>query len=553
MRCWGIASSILLAVSTTVAGADTPPPAAGGVATAGGDVGKPAETKPAPDANLFLGYAAMPGGLRAPSADTLPGKMFAVSLIGGFGLRNKVLGPDHKMSRGIGDVAFAFAPTDMLTLGLTFDGRFDKHTGGVTAGGDDGLVGDPRFIARFGAKSGGITAGAQLMLLVPGKDAPSVDFNAVAVDVRGLLTIAAGPGKLSLDAGFRLDKSSKSVVDKDGNDNRTQLSAEDRISLGVSDFNAMVAGVHYVLPAGSKAYVGFEGSMDLFFGTYNGRMGDATLPDIPAHDAPGAILRAGANGGIKLAPQWTAYAFIQLAKVPKPSGSDVTAGNIALIPYEPSFTGGIGITAHFGGPKVVGPSGNKIVDNVVKNPVIVVEEAEIQGTVTDDSGKPLAGAKVTIKNKNKSTSGVTDQNGKFDLKGLPIGKTVDGKTDLDDTGAEVIVEGIEGKKQKLPVTMTLAKGNNAVATIVLDPILPPGQFKAVVRASGTGKPLAGITVKLEPGGASAVTDDQGNVSIDLQPGTYKATASGTGWAAQTLDAVIEQSQVNVRQFELQKK
>jgi hypothetical protein len=81
----------------------------------------------------------MPGGLRAPSADTLPGGVFGVSLLGGYGFRNKLLTGDHKMTRGIGDVGLAFAPIDMLTLGLAFDGRFDKHSG-VNPDGDDGYV-----------------------------------------------------------------------------------------------------------------------------------------------------------------------------------------------------------------------------------------------------------------------------------------------------------------------------------------------------------------------------------------------------------------------------
>jgi hypothetical protein len=135
---------------------------------------------------------------------------------------------------------------------------------------------------------------------------------------------------------------------------------------------------------------------------------------------------------------------------------------------------------------------------------------------------------------------------------VPIGKTIDGKTTLDDAGAEVTVE-VEGKKPKQK-TLTLVAGANKVDTITLDPTLPPGQFKAVVRAAGTGKPLAGVTVKLDPGGASAVSDDQGNISIDVQPGTYKATAVGAGgYKDQTLEnIVIEQATVNVKQFELRK-
>lgn len=536
MGCWGFASSLLVMWTSVVAAQP---------ADVVADTGKP--TDPAPD--LALGYGAMPGGLRAPSAETLPAKMFGVSLIGGFGVRNTLLSADHKMSRGIGDVAFAFAPTDLITLGLAFDGRFDKHSG-LDPKGDDGYVGDPRLIVRLGKRSGKITVGGQLAVLVPGKDAPSVATSAISVDGRGLLTLAAGPGKLSLNAGFRLDNSAKSVVDDHGDDDRLMLSAEDRVSLGVSDFNAIVAGAHYQLPAGAKGYIGFETSLDLFFGKYDGRTGQVGLADIPGTDAPGPILRIGANGGYHVNPQWTLYAFVQLAKVPGLSYGDVAAGNILLIPYEPVFTGGLALAAHFGKAVTGGTGGGKITKNKIPDAITVIEYAEVSGLVTDDSGKPVAGAKVTVKLKNNTGTATTDEKGEYLVSKLPIGKTIDGKTALDDLGAEVTID-VGGKKPKV-TTLTLVKGPNKVATFTLDPVLPPGQFKAVVRAAGTGKPLQGITVKLVPGGATATTDDQGNVSFDVQPGTYKATASGAGFQSQELEVVVEQSAVVVKQFELRR-
>ncbi len=496
---------------------------------------------------MVLGYGAMPGGLRAPSADGLPAGVFGVGVIGGFGFRNKLLSADHKLTRGIGDVAFAFAPIDLLTLGLAFDGRFDKHKG-VNPDGDDGYVGDPRLIARLSKKLDNIAVGGQLTILVPGKDAPSVAASAISVAARGLFSVTAGPGRLSLNAGVRLDNTAKSVVDDNGDDNRMLLSAEDRVSLGVSDYHAMVAGLHYQLPLGNKAYLGVEGSMDLFFGAH--------LPDgITAPDKPKPILRAALSGGFHLNDQWSAFAFLQLAKVGKPDADDVMAGNIALIPYEPAFTGGIAITAHFGGGKRATGNGIEANDCVANpencKPVNVAVTADLAGNVLDDTGKPVAGAKITVRLKNNTGKAVSDEKGEWTVAGVPIGKTVNGKTELDDTGAEITVE-VDGKKPKT-TTVTLNPGkDNKVPTFTLDPVLPPGQFKAVVRAAGTGKPLAGVTITLEPGGASAVSDADGNVSIDLQPGTYKATAKGGGFKDQTLDVVIEQSAVVVKNFELSK-
>jgi hypothetical protein len=472
-----------------------------------------------------LGYAAMPGGLRAPSAETLPAGAFGVAALGGYGFRNTLLSADHKLTRGIGGLALAFAPTELITLAVSFDGRYDKHEG-LAPDGDDGYVGDPHIFARLGKSFGSLRAGAQLGVWVPGKDAPSVAASAISFEARGLLSVHVGPGTLSFNGGFRLDNSAKSV-DEPGN-----LSAEDRVSLGVSDFHAAVAGAHLMIPAG-KAFVGLEASTDFFVGS----------------GAPGPIIRGGANGGINLTDQWSVFAFVQAAKVPELDYADVMAGNVTLVPYEPIFTGGIGLSARFGAQRGARSSGQVIDDDKPKG-AEVIEYADVSGTVTDDTGKPVAGAKVTIKLKGSTGSSPSDAQGNYTIAKLAIGKTIDGQTTLDDTSAEVTVE-VPGKKPKV-TTLTLAKGNNAVAAITLDPVLPPGQLKAVIRAAGTGKPIAGATVKIEPGGLTATTDADGNISIDLPPGTYKATASGTGFKDQTLDVVIEKDGVIVKNFELRK-
>ena len=517
MRRWGLASCLCIVVAVVVVGspalvaAETP----GVAATTEGDVD--------PIPQIQLGYGAMPGGIHAPDADGLPSGAFGVAALGAYGFRNTLLSADHKLTRGIGDLAFAYAPTQGLTLALSFDGRYDKHTG-LSAAGDDGYVGDPHLLVRFTKGLGKMRVGGQLGIWVPGKDAPSIAASAISVEPRGLLSLEAGPGTLSANVGFRLDNSARSV------DDPSKLSAEDRVSLGVSDFHAVVAGVHYLIPAG-KAFVGFEASADVFVGS----------------GAPGPILRAGAHGGFHVTKHWTVIAFVEGAKVPQLSYGDVMAGNIKLVAYEPIFTGGLGLQAQFGGSKSELGKG-KIVPHP-PDPVAVIEYAELTGEVTDDAGKPVAGAKVTVKLKNNTATQSTDEKGKFVITKVPIGKTIDGATTLDDTGAEVTVE-VEGKKPAVS-TLTLARGANVVPKIALDPLLPPGQLKAVIRAAGSGKPIANATLKIDPGGATATSDADGNISIDLPPGTYKATATGAGFKEQTLDVVIE-SGVVVKNFELRK-
>jgi len=145
----------------------------------------------------------MPGGLHVASAQTLPAGTGEISMLSGLGRRSGLLGPTHKFNRAIGDLAFAYGVTDILTVGVSLDGRYDKHWG-IPVSGDDGYVGDPHLNIRVAKAVGANAFGAQLGVWVPGKNAPSIAGSATSVDIRGLASIAAGPGLLSIDAGFRL-------------------------------------------------------------------------------------------------------------------------------------------------------------------------------------------------------------------------------------------------------------------------------------------------------------------------------------------------------------
>jgi hypothetical protein len=525
MRCWGLACLVLLSLGQSAyaqapAGADVS-------ATAGSDAAEPTP--------LVIGYGALPGGIHAASARTLPAGTFAVASLGGFGWRSGLLpksdegADDHRFGRGIGNLAFAYAPHDLITIALALDGRYDRHFGvPPTADGktEDGYVGDPHLLVRAGKPMGNLTIGGQLGIWVPGKDAPSVAGSAISVDARALLSMKAGPGTFSLNAGFRLDNSAKSVEDPE------TLSLADRVSLGVSDYHAVVGGGHFTMPAG-KAFFGAEASLDLFVGD----------------EAPGPVIRGGAHGGVHLTKNWSVLAFVEITKVPGIDIEDVVMNDITLISYEPMITGGLGVQGRFGGSKSR-KGGDHITKNVDPTDVEVIEYAEVSGNVTDETGKPVVGARISVKLTKVTGTGITDDKGDYIVTQLPIGKTVKGVTALDDTGAEVTIE-VDGKKPAKQ-TLTLAKGKNSVTKVALEPLLPPGQLKAVVRAAGSGKPIAGATVTIEPGGLSATSAADGTLSLDLPPGNYKATATGAGFKEQTLDVVIDPNGVALKNFELRK-
>ncbi|MDX2089643.1 MAG: carboxypeptidase regulatory-like domain-containing protein [Kofleriaceae bacterium] len=481
-----------------------------------------------------IGYAAMPGGLHAPSAETLTKGVVEVATYGGFGTRSKLLGADSKFSRGLGSLAVAFAPTKLLTVALSLDGYFDKHDDGSN---QDGFVGNPNLILRVAKPVGNLRVGGQLGIWIPGGDAPSVKLGATTVDARALLSLKAGSGLLTFSGGFRLDNSFASVATP-----IQDLAPQDRVSLGVSEFNAALAGVQLALPLGAKAYLNVEGSLDYFIGE-----GETPMGATEAHAAPGAMFRFGGSAGYHITPQYSVFAFVQGSKVPSIPGADRLADDIRVIPYAPTIAGGLGFAARFGGPKR--PAGS-VTDNLVKQDIPLEEFANVSGEVYDDAGKPIIGAKVDVKLKSKTGTAVTDDKGVWKIEKLPIGKTVKGVTTLDDTAAEVSVS-VDGKKPAKQ-TLTLAKGDNAIPRINLDPDLPPGEILGLVRSAGAGKPLAGATIKIEPGGFTATAGPDGNFSVAVPPGVYKATASAPGFKDQTLDAKVEANAPVLKNFELPK-
>ena len=444
MRRWGHAC--LLVLSAATAYAQSP------------DLSATTSEEPEALPPVAIGYGALPGGFHVASARTLPNGVFAVATLGGFGWRSGLLpgsgGKDHRFGRGIGDIAFAYAPHELVSIALTLDGRYDRHFGvPPTADGstEDGYVGDPRLIIRAGKPMGTMTLGGQLGIWMPGKDAPSVAGSAISVDARGLLTLRAGPGLVSLNAGFRLDNSAKSV------DHPETLSLADRVSLGVSDYHAVVGGANFTMPSG-KAFFGAEASVDFFVGD----------------GAPGPILRGGAHGGYNVTQNWSVRAYVEIAKVPSIDDADVAMNKIPLIPYEPMVTGGLGLQGRFGGAKR--QADGHITVNKDQKDVEVIEYADVAASVTDENGKPVAGAKVTVKLKKVTGTGLTDDKGDYVVTQLPIGKTVKGITDLDDAAAEVTIE-VDGKKPSTQ-TLTLTKGRNTLQKLALEPMLPPGQIKA---------------------------------------------------------------------------
>ena len=527
---WGIAAFLSLMLPAAAAHAQSAPDAATST-TASADSAEPASTAPA----QAVVYGAMPGGIHVATAETLAKGVAEISTLSGLGRRTGLLGKEHKFNRAIGDIAFAYGVTDMISVGLSLDGRYDKHWG-LAPSGDDGYVGDPHVNVRVAKAVGANHFGGQLGIWVPGKDAPSIAASAISVDVRGLVSIPAGPGLLSFEAGFRLDNSAKSV------DDLMKLSLQDRVSLGVSDYNAAFGGAHLQFPTG-KAWVSVEASLEAFLGSppaADAKLEEGTL-----------VLRGGATAGYHINDSWSALAWLEAAKVPGVQAAQVMAANIPVIPYEPAITGGLGLEARFGGPKATYIEKDCHRHNppdcpAVKAPLL----ADLTGTVVDEAGKPVIGAKVTFTLKNSQVPATaTDASGTWKATGVPVGSTVDGKPTIEEPTIEVAVE-VDGKKPGSSTVNVTAGGAISVPPIHLEPALPPGQIKGVVR-SQSGKPIANATITATPGDKTTTTAADGTFVLDLVPGQYKVTAK-IGSSTQELDVTIDPNGVALKEFVLKK-
>jgi hypothetical protein len=528
MRRWGLA--------WLICAASTAPRVTWAQATAG------EVTASAPERDTEQGpedvvYGAMPGGVHALSAEPVGKGVAEVSTLAGYGYRKGLLGTDERLDRAIGDIAAAFGATQNLSFGISLDGRYDRHYGS-TPSPESGYVGDPHFFGRFSKQAGSNWYGLQLGIWLPGHNAPSIVGGATSADLRAITSFAAGPTVISLDAGFRLDNSAKSAT------NSNELSVADQASLGVSSYNAILAGAQIRYPMG-KAWLAAEGSLEAYVGTP--ATGMATLEE-------GTVLIRGALvGGLHFNDTWSGVAYVEGAKSPGVELSQVAAQSIPLIPYEPVVTVAVGIQATFGGtrhgPLVVEKDCHR--HNPPDCPAVKVPiTADVTGTVVDESDKPVVGAKVTLTLKNSQVPPTaTDEKGTYVFKGVPIGTSIDNQPTLEESGVDVNVEVANKKPGKASIAQ-VAPGSNTAPPIKLEPELPPGQLRGVVRSLQGGKPIVGATIAVEPGDKKIESDKDGTFQIDLAPGQYKIKVTAVGMAPQDLDVVIDPNGVAIKNIDL---
>ncbi|MEZ4360932.1 MAG: carboxypeptidase regulatory-like domain-containing protein [Kofleriaceae bacterium] len=465
-------------------------------------------------APVQLGGGAMPGGQKVATAAVLPAGHVGWTAFAGVGLRDELLAPTHRFVRGLGGLAISYSPLRALSLSLSLDGRYDRHSG-LPPEGEDGYVGDPRVAARWAQRAGALSLGLQAGLWLPGREAPSVALGAATYELRALATAPLGAAAVTLNAGARLDHSAKAVAEPE------LLTPQDQVSLGLSDYSAALVGAMLTFARGST-FVNLEFAADYYLGD----------------GAPSATTRALLSGGFAVGRRLSINGFVQLASAPDARKGLSSTGAVPLVPYEPAIALGLGFSGRFGEATRPARGKTTVVSERAAAPA-ESQEAKLTGVVFDDRGDPVAGAKVTVETAEKTGRAVTDSAGAYAIGELPSGP------------AKLTIE-VDGKQTR-EISVVLVEGGNAVPGVRLEPALPPGELRGNVRARVGGKAIGGATIVITPGDYKVVSEPDGTFSLEIPPGTYQMTTSAPGFAPQSIEAVVDQEGVTVKFINLDKK
>ncbi len=465
---------------------------------------------------------ATPGHQGGNALNALPGVRsvgFAGRLVRGFsfmqstgyGFTESVLGSDDSHHRVFGSIAASFRPTDWFGFALELDGRYDQHNN-VQNEGDDGFVGDPRVVLlATGPLGKGFHAGLRTSVWFPGGEKPpSLSGTAISPEFSLLFTYMATGSPLSIsgNVGFRVDRSAKAISDVD------LLSRADRLSLGVSDSNAIPMGVAVTYRAGPVALLG-EWFWDLHLGA-----------DAPPSSQSPMLASLGArwfvpktNFGVDLTGSYAVNAR-PVIDVGQP-----------LISQEPRFKVALGLHYLIDFTKKARKSPPPVLDGPPPR-----LPANIGGVVRAPSGKPLEGA--TIRIGTSSTSVKSQSDGRFLLRNI-----------LDE---EVVVHISASGFQEIAQNVTIpASGDPVNLDITLERLLPDGEIRGTVRTY-RGKPLpAKLTIL--PINMELTVRADGRFSVIVPPGTYEIKIEANGYKPQSRQITVETEGVTVLNVDLRRR
>lgn len=448
----------------------------------------------------------------------LPQRELALTAAAGYGFTEPfepVEGAHHRVQGGL---SAAVAPLPWLACALRLDGRLELHPDDGR-GADSTGFGDPRLLVRAGhALAPDLSIGLEAGLWFPGTDAPSFEPSATSVDARALLAFTPEGPWVALGAlGFRLDQSANSAPDV------MRLRLGDRISLGLSDSNALLVALGLARRLGDEAELFGELSGDLLVGS----------------DAPELLqspLRAALGGRyfVSRAVQTELTATIGLSKRPPVTADD------PLVPIEPRLT--VVAAVRYALPLEPAPK-----DAAAPRPPAPApppartappQLAAVAGSLVDERGYPLPEVKVLLRASRGPLRGtITDAAGRYRFEGVPVGP------------AELTAEATGYETQRW--TIEVQAGMSPERSRPLSARTDVGVLRGLVRSFDSAPLRARILARDRRGRTTeAESAEDGRFELTIAPGRYRVTISAPGYRSQSREVVVEPNGVAILNLDM---
>jgi hypothetical protein len=460
------------------------------------------------------GEAARPALRRvaAPEAGK-PGALTVATDVSG-GVTEALSDSDSAHARVAAGFAAAVDATRWLNFALRLRGRYDAHPRDAY-GKDDGLLFQPDLSTRLAWQSGALGYGFEAGAWLPAGADVGASLSALSADGRVLLSHQGAKVLFAGYAGYRLDRSAKVAGDV------TRLRFGDRSALGVSDYDALLAGLG----------VGYAVGRTLLFGEVSAQvlLGSPKLAASPLWLSVGARVPFGPPG-------LSGEVALDALASSRPGVANTTAS----FPIEPRLTLNLGLRYRFGEHRQTAPAGPTPVPAAKRAPpsalAVQPEATIVELELLDERGQPLQRAQATVTQGDIETPLVETTPGHYRLVDAHPGRAK----------LRVKAEGFQPIERDIDVS----SGKTAKIDVRVEQALPAGQVRGLVR-SFRGKPLA-ASIRLEPSAVTTQTDGEGFFQIDVPPGDYEVVIEAPGYQAQRRRAKVEQQGVVIVNADLSK-
>lgn len=452
---------------------------------------------------------ALPGLVDVPVAVLRPALGGAIVASGGFGFSMNEPWNDTERYRVSSSLAGALHVLDWLAIGLRVDGRWDQINRGNGAAADTGLIGIPSLTLRATTEPiQGLGLALDASVWMYGADAPSLEPASTSMRARavGSYHFAIDDVHIAISAtvGGLLDNS-RAAAPRSFTD---RLSDEDRLSLEVSDFSGILAGL------GGAVRVGIAEAFTEV--TYRALLGDGA----PSPGASPLHLRAGA----RLRPIDELLEVGLLADVLLSEANPafaMTGGPSA--PIEPRFALLLTMGVRLGW-ETTSPGPDDVTDDVPSEEdpeEPTTSQGRARGRVVEESSTPIEGASVEVIPTTGDTTPRqtnTDADGRWSIDGLPLGQ------------ARVILR-VEGR-DPIETTIDVTADETPEIATTFAAQLPRGEIRGTIQGSD-GRPLAGAEIRIHPGGLTLTTDEEGAFETEVPPGSYDVEVRASRHRTQT--------------------